>query len=172
MCVPPFARGRRTGQISLPCHDHSPAPAPAPCSSSHRHHQLSLLALPLLALAAAAARAWTGPLISLARGRRWRWWQRWLVVRGGRKKGEKKSRGTLRCSAPVGVTRFGLSLSLSFFLSRTREALWRPGGERAVTSELFQWRPLLPLLSSPARRWGGGSAGGRLVLQRGGVLGW
>lgn len=97
------------------------------------------------------------------------------VVGGARRerKKEKKRPAALRCSASVGVTRFGPSLSLSFFLSLIREGTEGrlgegdvgEGSERAVTSELFQWRPL-PLLSSPALCWGGGSA------RSGAVLGW
>ncbi|PUZ55519.1 hypothetical protein GQ55_5G219100 [Panicum hallii var. hallii] len=117
MCVPAFARGgrgrspSRATPIPLPLPLLLPPPplAQPPCSASASCCRRA----PLLAV-----RAWTGPSISLARRR---WWQRWLVVRGGRKKEKKKkSRGALRCSAPVGVTRFGLSLSLSFFLSRTK----------------------------------------------------
>ncbi|KAG2590578.1 hypothetical protein PVAP13_5NG411440 [Panicum virgatum] len=117
--VPAFARG---GRGRSPSRATSPRPFPFPCSS-HRHHQLSLPALPLLAAAAArrslpCGRGVDGSVDLSCAGRRW------LVVRGGRKKKKKKSRGALRCSAPVGVTRFGLrGLAFRFpFSSRAQGA--------------------------------------------------
>jgi hypothetical protein len=92
------------------------------------------------------------------------------AVRSGREgEGENKneSSGALRCSAPVGGTRFGPQpFAFLFPLVHKEGAERRPegwGGERAVTSELFQWRPLPLLLSSPALCWDGGSVGGRPV---------